>query len=166
MGEDLSLPQRDAIRTPMQWADAPQGGFSTAAETVRPVITKGDFGSQSVNVRDQQGDPASLLSWFQTVLPVLRESPEFGSGQCTVLDTRDERVLGLRYDCPTGVMLAALNLSTDKVTVSLAPQEGIADGFPVDVLADRPYPDPGDLTELHLDGSGYRWLRLARTVGA
>jgi maltose alpha-D-glucosyltransferase/alpha-amylase len=166
MGEDLSLPQRDAIRTPMQWADAPQGGFSTAAETVRPVITKGDFGSQSVNVRDQQGDPASLLSWFQTVLPVLRECPEFGSGQCTVLDTRDERVLGLRYDCPTGVMLAALNLSTDKVTVSLAPQEGIADGFPVDVLADRPYPDPGDLTELHLDGSGYRWLRLARTVGA
>jgi maltose alpha-D-glucosyltransferase/alpha-amylase len=63
-------------------------------------------------------------------------------------------------------MIAVLNLSTQKVTVDLAPQEGVTDGFPVDVLADRAYPDAGDLTEVGLDGSGYRWLRLARTVGA
>ncbi len=166
MGEDLSLPQRDAIRTPMQWADAPQGGFSSAAETVRPMIGKGDFGYQAVNVRAQEQDPDSLLRWFHNVLPVLRESPEFGTGTCTVLDTRDDRVLGLRYECPTGVIIAVLNLSTTKVTVDLAPQPGIADGFPVDVLSDRRYPPAGDLTEVQLDGSGYRWLRLARTVGA
>jgi hypothetical protein len=75
-------------------------------------------------------------------------------------------VLGLRYDCPTGSVIAALNLSTAKVTVNLAPQQGITDGFPVDMLSDRKYPAAGDLTEVELDGSGYRWLRLARTVGA
>jgi maltose alpha-D-glucosyltransferase / alpha-amylase len=166
MGEDLSLQQRDAIRTPMQWADAPQGGFSDIPDTVRPVIAKGDFGYPEVNVRDQQSDAGSLLRWFHNVLPVLRESPEFGTGTCTVLDTRDDRVLGLRYDCPSGAMIAVLNLSTAKVTVNLAPQAGVADGFPVDVLADRAYPDAGDLTEVALDPSGYRWLRLARTVGA
>ncbi|HEV7657395.1 MAG TPA: alpha-amylase family protein [Mycobacteriales bacterium] len=166
MGEDLSLQQRDAIRTPMQWADSPQAGFSTNAETVRPVISKGDFGYPEVNVRDQTADPASLLSWFQRLLPVLRDCPEFGIGTCTVLDTKDDRVLGLRYECPTGAVLAVLNLSTAKVTVDLKPQPGIEDGFPVDVFADRAYPDPGDLSELQLDGSGYRWLRLARTVGA
>jgi maltose alpha-D-glucosyltransferase / alpha-amylase len=166
MGEDLSLQQRDAIRTPMQWADAPQGGFSTATETVRPVIGKGEYGYQTVNVREQEQDPDSLLRWFQGVLPVLRESPEFGTGTCTVLDTRDERVLALRYDCPTGAIMAVLNLSTAKVTVDLAPQPGITDGFPVDVLSDRRYPSAGDLTAVELAGSGYRWLRLARTVGA
>ena len=166
MGEDLSLQQRDAIRTPMQWADAPQAGFSTAKETVRPVIAKGDFGYPAVNVRDQEQDQDSLLRWFQNVLPVLRESPEFGTGTCTVLDTRDDRVLALRYDCPTGSVLAVLNLSAEKVTVSLAQQDGVTDGFPVDVLSDRTYPDAGDLTKVQLDGSGYRWLRLARTVGA
>ena len=166
MGEDLSLEQRDAIRTPMQWADAPQAGFSSAEETVRPVIAKGDFGYPAVNVRDQQADTGSLLSWFQRVLPVLRDSPEFGTGTCTVLDTRDERVLGLRYDCPTGSMLAVLNLGEEAVTVDLAPQQGVADGFPADVLSDRRYAAPGDLTAVELAASGYRWIRLARTVGA
>jgi maltose alpha-D-glucosyltransferase/alpha-amylase len=166
MGDDLSLQQRDSIRTPMQWADAPQAGFSTAKKTVRPVIATGDYSYREVNVRDQQQDPGSLLRWFQSALPALRECPEFGSGTCTVLDTRDERVLGLRYDCPTGSVLAVLNLSTEKVTVDLAPQPAVTDGFPVDVLSDRAYPDAGDLTKVQLDGCGYRWLRLARTVGA
>jgi len=166
MGEDLSLPQRDSIRTPMQWADAPQGGFSTAAETVRPVIAKGEFGYPTVNAREQEQDPDSLLRWFYNVLPVLRQCPEFGSGTCSVLDTRDDRVLALRYDCPTGSVLAALNLSTEKATVNLAPQPGITDGFPIDVLSDQEYPPADDLTKVELDGSGYRWLRLTRTVGA
>ena len=166
MGEDLSLPQRDSIRTPMQWADAPQAGFSTAEETVRPVIAKGEFGYPTVNARAQEQDPDSLLRWFYNVLPVLRQCPEFGSGTCSVLDTRDERVLALRYDCPTGSVLAVLNLSTEKVTVSLAPQPGVTDGFPIDVLSDQEYPPAGDLTKVELAGSGYRWLRLSRTVGA
>jgi maltose alpha-D-glucosyltransferase/alpha-amylase len=166
MGEDLSLQQRDSIRTPMQWGDAPQAGFSTAAETVRPVIAKGEYGYPKVNAREQEQNPDSLLRWFYNVLPVLRQCPEFGSGTCTVLDTRDNRVLGLRYDCPTGSVLAVLNLSTENVKVDLAPQPGTIDGFPVDVLADRDYPGAGDFTKIELDGSGYRWIRLARTVGA
>ncbi len=30
MGDDLSLPERNSVRTPMQWSDEPNGGFSTA----------------------------------------------------------------------------------------------------------------------------------------
>ena len=46
MGDDLSLPERDSVRTPMQWSEGPNGGFSTAkAEDVhRPVIADGEFG--------------------------------------------------------------------------------------------------------------------------
>ena len=161
MGDDLSLDQRNAIRTPMQWADAPQGGFTTAAEAVRPVIEKGDFGWPAVNVRDQLQDPGSLLSWFCRVLPVLRETPEFGTGTCTVLDTRSESVLALRYDGPTGSVVAALNLGTEPVTVDLAGQLDADDPGPVDVLSDRDY--PADLSALELDPSGYRWIRLSRT---
>ena len=66
MGEDLSLPGREAIRTPMQWDDGPNAGFSKArpGDLVRPVITRGPFGSRRVNVRAQQRDPNSLLRCF------------------------------------------------------------------------------------------------------
>lgn len=144
----------------------PAGGFSTAAGTVRPVIAKGDYGYPAVNVSDQQRDPDSLLRWFQSTLPVLRECPEIGTGTCTVLDTRDERVLALRYDLPTGSVLTVLNLAEEAVTVDLAPQPGVAAGYPADVLSDQPYGPAGDLTAVELAASGYRWIRLARTVGA
>ncbi|HZB50049.1 MAG TPA: alpha-amylase family protein [Mycobacteriales bacterium] len=165
MGDDLSLDQRNAIRTPMQWADAPQGGFTTADEAVRPVIGKGDFGYPAVNVRDQQQDPESLLCWFQRTIDALRECPEIGCGTVTVLDAQTEQALALRYDGPTGCVLAVLNLGEDACELDLAEQVQAADGFPVDVLADRAYPaaEPGALA---VDGRGYRWLRLARGIGA
>src|SRR5438045_3072762 len=34
MGEDLRLPERNAIRTPMQWSSAPNAGFSTDRKSV------------------------------------------------------------------------------------------------------------------------------------
>ena len=43
MGDDLSLKERHAVRTPMQWTDEPQAGFSTAKKTVHPVIAKGPY---------------------------------------------------------------------------------------------------------------------------
>jgi maltose alpha-D-glucosyltransferase / alpha-amylase len=165
MGEDLSLDQRNAIRTPMQWADVPQAGFSTVEPTVRPVIAKGDFGYPRVNVRDQQQDQDSLLSWFERTIRVLRDCPEFGTGAVKVLDARTERVLALRYDAPTGSVLAVVNLGEDARTLDLADQAPAAEGFPVDVLADRHYP-AADLGALEVDGRGYRWLRLARGTGA
>ena len=90
MGEDLTLPERNAIRTPMQWSDGPHAGFSTTRrkrDLRRPVIMGGDFGFETVNVEDQQRDPASLLGWFQRTLLILRECPEFGAGTCAYVDT-------------------------------------------------------------------------------
>src|ERR671923_93216 len=40
MGEDLSLNEREATRTPMQWTDEPHGGFTCAEKPVLPVIDK------------------------------------------------------------------------------------------------------------------------------
>jgi len=46
LGDDLSLPDREAIRTPMQWSHLPNAGFSTAApgQLVSPVVADGTFG--------------------------------------------------------------------------------------------------------------------------
>ena len=44
MGDDLSLPGRDAIRTPMQWSSNPGPASPRRSETVRPVIDRGEYG--------------------------------------------------------------------------------------------------------------------------
>jgi maltose alpha-D-glucosyltransferase/alpha-amylase len=169
MGEDLSLPERNAIRTPMQWSAGPNGGFSSTTRTKalrRPVITGGEYGFEQVNVDAQQLEPSSLLSWFQRALLTLRECPEFSIGTCRYVDAGDRSVLALVHEAPSGTMLAVTNLGPTKRTISLPPPDGADDG-PTEVFADRRYAPVGpDLTGIEVAGYGYRWIRLRRTVGA
>ena len=167
MGDDLSLKERDAIRTPMQWSDGPNAGFSTAPadRLARPVVTGGDFGYERVNVTRQRSDPASLLSWMESMLRSLRECPEFGTGTCQPLETGAPSVLAMRYDAPGGAVLAVTNLADRPCAVDLGAQPG-QEGDPVEVFADRDYARPGrQLRGLELDGYGYRWIRLRETPG-
>src|ERR687889_2163836 len=53
MGDDLSLPERNCARTPMQWSTEPQGGFTKSTKPVLPVIDKGPFGYEHVNAAEQ-----------------------------------------------------------------------------------------------------------------
>ena len=164
MGEDLSLDGRDAIRTPMQWSYADNAGFSTAEpeKLVRPVIDKGEYGYQKVNVTAQRKDPRSLLGWFERMIRTLREAPETGSGNTTHIDVpMPPGVLAHRADGRTGTMVFLHNLGTEDVEVDLSTLAPEAD-LPIDVLSDRNYEDVGKLDRLKLGGYGYRWIRLCR----
>jgi maltose alpha-D-glucosyltransferase / alpha-amylase len=167
MGEDLHLPGRHAIRTPMQWNDGPAGGFSTSeglglAET---VSVRGRYGARRVSVQAQIGDPVSLLRWFQQLIATLRECPEIGNGHCTVVDAALPRpVLAHRMDAPDGSILLLHNLGPEAHTIDIGKLEGMS-GRPFDVLADAPYPRPTKrLTNLELHAWGYRWIRLRRST--
>jgi maltose alpha-D-glucosyltransferase / alpha-amylase len=163
MGDDLSLPDRQSIRTPMQWSMQPNAGFSNVSkeELCRPVITGGEFGYEKVNVTAQRHDPQSLLAWFERMIRTLREAQEVGSGACKHVDVpAPESVLVHRADHTTGVMVFLHNFDDKDVTVDLSSLEKIAE-LPNDVLADRDY-GPTELGELKLSGYGYRWIRLRR----
>ncbi len=167
MGEDLSLPGREAIRTPMQWEDGPTAGFSSAApaELVRPVLRRGAYGAKQVNVRTQQRDPNSLLRWFENLTHSVREAPEIGTGTCSVVDVPLPRpVLAHRFDGPTGAILLLHNLADAPVTVDIGRLPGMS-AEASDILVDGPYDPPGrQLRGLALNGWGYRWIRLSRTA--
>ena len=81
MGENLAVPGRLSVRTPMQWADERNAGFSTATPSrlARPVV-EGRFGPMAVNAADQRRDPDSLLNWMERLIRRRRECPEFGWG--------------------------------------------------------------------------------------
>ena len=161
MGDDLSLPDREAIRTPMQWSRLPNAGFSTAApgRLVRPVVADGTFGYGKVNVRAQRNDHGSLLSWFEQMMRTLRECPEINTGSCTHVDVpTPPGVLAHRADDTTGTMLFLHNLDDQDSTVDLSSLADTAES-PAEMLADRDYGDI-DLAKLAVGGYGYRWIRL------
>ncbi len=156
MGDDLSLPEREALRTPMQWTSGPQAGFTTADTATKPVISTGEYGYPSLNVSLARQDPDSLLGWFERMIRTLRECPEVGTGSCTPLQTDDPAVLVHRMDAERGSVLFVHNLGDADATVDVAGQ----DGEPVEVFADRTYDAP-DLTALTVGPNGFRWLRLS-----
>jgi maltose alpha-D-glucosyltransferase/alpha-amylase len=162
MGDDLTLPGREAIRTPMQWSRQDNGGFTTSRDPVRPVVARGRYGYRNVNVTDQRHDPGSLLAWFERMIRTLRESPEVGAGRCTPVDVElPSAVLAHRADGSAGAMLFLHNLGSEPVLVDLGQLAAEAD-HPNQVFGNQEYADVDGLSKLELDGYGYRWIRLHR----
>lgn len=161
MGEDLSLPERNSVRTPMQWANEENGGFSTADpdKLIRPVISEGEFGYERVNVADQRNDRASLLHWIQDALQVRQQCPEFAFGRMTVLDLGDPRVFGHCLETDEGMVIVVHNFSDDAITVTL----NIGDDRRnvIDLHGNHAFKtgESGQY-ELELGSYGYRWFRI------
>ena len=139
MGDDLSLPERTAVRTPMQWSSKTNGGFSSADEgdLVRPVIDEGPFGFEAVNVDRQRREPDSLLLWMERAIRARKEVDVFGRGDWHLVDTTHEAVFAHVCGRDGTVAAAVHNLSDAEAEVALD-LSPYAERTPLDLL------DPGD----------------------
>ncbi|SFB71550.1 trehalose synthase [Nocardioides terrae] len=166
MGEDLAAEGRRAVRTPMQWENARNGGFSTAPEgDLVQRLVSGGFGPEHVNVADQTRDPDSLWHFMRELIQTYRECPELGWGDFTVLRQPDPRVLVHRCRWDGASVVAVHNLSSEPLTVrfSLAPDdlEGEEPAWLEDPFAHRSVETAEDgAVELPLAGYGHHWLRV------
>ncbi len=161
MGENLDLDQRMSVRTPMQWSGDHNAGFSAAPEDAltTPVIADGPFGYQDVNVVKQRRQRDSLLNWFQRVVQVRRQSPEFGWGDFVALDTGDDAVLAHRCDWDGGTVVAVHNLSGTERHIEIAGRDTLPDPvFEIFTSQDDEAETP-DLGNIELERYGYRWYR-------
>ena len=93
----------------MQWSSARNGGFSTAAKPVRPLISDGPYGYSRVNVAAGQADPASLLNQVTRLGSAM---PRNWLGKWKVLDTGSANVLAMRYDWQGRSLLMLHNFSS------------------------------------------------------
>ena len=88
MGENLAPGDRFAVRTPMQWSPARNGGFSRASRrTGCPgTFVYGPYGPDFVNVTDQLQRRRVAAGVHPAVHPVLSGVPELGWASFEVLD--------------------------------------------------------------------------------
>lgn len=161
MGDDLSLDARDAVRTPMQWADEPNAGFSTADELVHPVIDEGVWSYHHVNVAAQRRDPSSFLNWMAHMIRLRKECPEIGWGRPRIVKTDADSVLALRYDWRGSAVLVVHNLGEQPCEARLR-LEGPGCHRLSDLLKEEElhaYDDDGE-HRVPLDALDYRWFRV------
>jgi maltose alpha-D-glucosyltransferase / alpha-amylase len=119
MGDDLSLKERFAVRTPMQWDSSRNAGFSTGAQLIRPVISTGEYGYRKVNTLQQQNNPKSLLHFTRRLLRLRKARPEIAQGRWDVPDAGNEHCLLIRYYTNSGPLLAVFNFSDKQQKISL-----------------------------------------------
>ncbi len=99
---------RDPVRTPMQWANVPGGGFT------RPAVTPWlRFGDLACNVEDQRADPMSFLTLTRDLIGLRRENGDLATGAWAPVAAPDGV---LAYVRGRGV-LVALNLTGEPATV-------------------------------------------------
>lgn len=161
MGDDLSLKERNSVRTPMQWSRQKNAGFSTANRDalIRPVINEGDYGYENVNFTDQQRDPDSLLNWMERIIRARKQCPEFGFGEWEILKTGNEGVFAHRCTWHEREVVAIHNLQDKKATITLTyPKETRM----IDVLGNKVYELQDGSQKVELDSYGYRWLRIEK----
>jgi trehalose synthase len=169
MAENLAIPGRMSVRSPMQWSGDENAGFSTAepGRLLRPVVDDKQFGPAAVNVADQRRDDGSLLNWMERLIRCRRECPEVGWGAWQVIGSSEKAVLALRYDWEERVLLVVHNLAAGRCRTSLKLERGGDWEGLIDLLGTGAYdlrPD-GTLT-LELEGHGHRWLRVRRAGSA
>ena len=162
MGDDLSLPERWSVRTPMQWTGEKNGGFSQADpdKLVQPVISSGPFSYEKVNVADQRLESNSFLNWMTRAIGTRRRCPEWGWGQFEPLRTDQDAVLAHTSCWEDGRVMALHNFSGKDLRVKVDYRYGEPQRC-LELLSDQPYdkPHPGQ-HDFELGPYGYRWFRL------
>ena len=127
---------RDKNRTPMQWSDQPNAGFSPAGVT--PWLPVNPNYGEGINVRDQQDDPDSLLNFYRRLIVVRRQLPSLVAGEYRPLHDTSEGYVAFLRTTETQTALVLLNYSDARRDTSAAtcrasrlhafasPREGIA----------------------------------------
>jgi maltose alpha-D-glucosyltransferase/alpha-amylase len=163
MGDDVLRPDRDGVRTPMQWSGDRNGGFSRAEVAALYSQPIGDpvYGYLAVNVEAQRRDPSSLLHWMRNLIRLRKQFAVFGRGSLEFVPVDNRKVLAYVRRCDD-VILCVANVSrhAQPASLDLAAFAGLT---PIEMLGYTAFPAIGKSPYfLTLDGYGFLWFELRR----
>ena len=165
MGDDLSLPERNSARTPMQWSNEPQAGFTKSDKPFLPVIKEGPYGFEHINAAIQRRYPKSLLNWTERIIRMRKEVPEIGWGDFQIIPNREPSILIIRYDWRNNSVLFVHNFDSKPREIGFSTgskTEASERGqILINLLSD--YHSRSDKNHRHrlvIEGYGYRWYRV------
>jgi maltose alpha-D-glucosyltransferase/alpha-amylase len=168
MGDNIFLADRDGVRTPMQWSNDRNAGFSlaNAQSLYLPVVIDPQFHYETVNVGAQQANPNSLLSWVRDMIRRRHRHRVFGRGGIEFLAPDNEHVLAFLREGEDETILVIANLSRHAQFVELDLLR-YAGARPVEVVGRTEFPVIGDLPYLlSLGPYGFYWFSIGPNMPA
>ncbi|KAJ5094302.1 hypothetical protein N7456_010163 [Penicillium angulare] len=114
---------RDHGRLPMQWDNMPNAGFSNAGvETWMRVHD----GYESINVKKQEGDTSSILSFWKTVLSHRKQNLRvFAHGFFSLLESEHESVLAYEKTSKDQRLVGVFNFTKESQSIDLVSRLGL-----------------------------------------
>jgi maltose alpha-D-glucosyltransferase/alpha-amylase len=164
MGDNIYLGDRDGVRTPMQWSNDRNAGFSRVdpARLYSPVISDPVYNYQGVNVEAQLRSQSSLLNWMKMMIRARKKYPVFGRGDIRFLHPANQKVLAYvrHYQDQTVLIVNNLSRFVQPAELDLSDYNGMV---PVEILGNTPFPRIGDLPYfMTLSPHSFYWFRLDR----
>ncbi len=162
MGDNIFLADRDGVRTPMQWSNDRNAGFSRAnsQSLYLPVVVDPQFHYETVNVEAQQANPNSMLWWVRNMIRLRQRHPVFGRGAIEFLSPENEHVFAyLRADEHETILVVA-NLTRHSQFVELDLSR-FAGHHPIEMLGRTEFPEIGTNPYLLTVGPfGFYWFSI------
>ncbi|REE88926.1 alpha-glucosidase [Paenibacillus taihuensis] len=125
---------RDNSRTPMQWSDATNAGFSKGKPWmgVNPNFTE-------INVEHEQDDPNSVLSFYKDMIRLRKEYPQFVYGEYELLLPEHEQIFAYTRSGEAGKALVICNFSPESAELKVP--AGVLEGKTLLMLQNYPVED-------------------------
>ena len=149
---------RDGERTPMQWNDSPNAGFSQATPWL-PVPAS----YKTHNVASESKDPDSVLQFYKRLLALRHHEPALLDGDYVALNQDNPDVLSYLRRYKNEAVLVVLNMSNAKQQISFdLSVEGLPSAKATSLLTTLAAPPVGQLGQISLEPFAVYIARLSR----
>jgi oligo-1,6-glucosidase len=112
---DLRKTGRDNSRTPMQWDDSPNAGFTTAPKAWLAVNPN----YKDINAKQQLSDPNSIYNYFRHMADLRRKTLAFVYGDYNDLDPKNPKIFAYTRTMGAEKYMVVLNFSGDAISYNL-----------------------------------------------
>ncbi len=148
MGDDIALPDRNGVRTAMQWDSSANAGFSAAYpdHLYAPIIATPPYDPAHVNVAAQQADAHSFYHQLRHLITVRKAHPAFGVGRLTLHEIANPAILVHSREWQGERIFALHNLSAQPQTFTI-PAE-LSTMVATELLTNAEYQQIGEVSRL------------------
>lgn len=162
MGDNIYLGDRDGVRTPMQWTNDRNAGFSRAnpQQLYLPPIIDPEYHYETVNVEAQMNNPHSLLWWTKQLIALRKRFKAFSYGSTSFLFHENRKVLVFFREHEKELLMIVANFSrfSQYVELDLSKYNGY---HLTEMFSSQRFPKIGELPYfLTLGPYGYYWFVL------